>query len=146
MKYKLLASVVNAASLARWIRHRAGVAVWRSANPSNPDGQWLTPATINGKPFPKPDFQCAQNPKIVTNPDHVGLSTDKEVIRFRVGVDRSSFPALKIINAGMCKIRAAVSKAGDGAFYRIDYFSQEGVILVPDKIISLSDWIRQKQN
>jgi hypothetical protein len=47
----------------------------------------------------------------------------------------------KVTDGGTRKIRAAVDKAGEGATYEFDYETQEAIITVPDKRVSLAEYV-----
>jgi len=49
---------------------------------------------------------------------------------------------VKLTSGGTRKVKAAVAKAGDAAWYDFDYSTQEAVILVPETSVLLSDFIR----
>jgi len=80
---------------------------------------------------------------VITDPNEVGVSLDREVRRFRVGVraGRQGL-SLKVTDGGSRKIKAAVEKAGEGAYYVFDYYNQEAVILAPEKTCSLTEWYK----
>lgn len=144
-------TVDNAPRFWNWIHKRGGLLLWKSVNLSNPGQTWTTPALIaDGKPFPKSDWQMANDPSdVTTNPDEVMVVTNKEVRRFRVGVRRSgNGMSMKVTDAGSRRIRATVDKLNEDrednmASYHFDYETQEAVFTVPDKIISLTEWANQ---
>jgi hypothetical protein len=43
------------------------------------------------------------------------------------------------------RLEKKLDKAGEGATYQFDYWSQEAVILVPDKTISLKQWMESEK-
>ena len=62
------------------------------------------------------------------------MEQDIEVKRFRVGVRWGSQGfMLKVTDGGTRRIWKEVSKAGEGAYYRFDYMTQEAVIMKPAK-------------
>ena len=135
----------NAAKMLDWIRTRGGVAVWRSANLSNPGASWSAPAlTSEGLPQPtKPTWEAESRPaRIITDPSEIEVVTRREVKRFRVGV-RMAGLTLKVTDAGTRRIRAEVEKAGDGASYEFDYDEQAAIITVPGERVLLSEWVPQ---
>ena len=143
--YRHTCTSENAPKLWRWIKERGGVAVWPSHNLANPGVSWSTPARQeDGTPFPKPSWQAADQPSMVLlDPGEVEVSVDREVRRFRVGIRRGAQGLMvKCTDGATRKIRSAVSKAGDGAYYVFDYGTQHAVIMVPDKTCSLTEWVK----
>lgn len=139
----------NVKTFMEWLTTRGGLALWQSANLSNPGASWTTPVqTISGKPTPKPTWQAYEQPsRIITDPGEVVVDIPKEIKRFRVGVRRADF-SLKVTDGGTRKIRAAVSKAAEqygDAWYEFDYSTQEAVIFVPEKSLPLQDYLAQVQ-
>jgi len=126
---KLTVSPENADRFRDWLQNRGGLAIWRSVNLSNPGASWTTPAL----PTPKPTWEADSHPeRIVTDPAEVEVVEPREVRRFHVAVRRGSQGfTLKLTDASTRKVRAAVEKAGDEAWYVFDYSTQEAVILVP---------------
>lgn len=135
----------NAPKFADWIANRGGVAVWRSINLSNPGASWSTPAlTKEGEPYPKPTWQADSKPeRVVTDPDNVLVSEDEEVKRFHVAIRRGGGFQFKCTDASSRKIEKAVEKAGEGAYYIFDYFTQEAVIMAPAKTYTLREWVEE---
>ncbi len=76
----------NAALIAKWLRERGGIAIWHSANLSNPGMSWTTPKlTEDGQPMPKPTWQAENAPeRLITDPAEVLVQTGREVKRFHV--------------------------------------------------------------
>jgi hypothetical protein len=131
---KLTVSPENADRFRDWLQNRGGLAIWRSVNLSNPGASWTTPALQpDGSPTPKPTWEADSHPeRIVTDPAEVEVVEPREVRRFHVAVRRGSQGfTLKLTDASTRKVRAAVEKAGDEAWYVFDYSTQEAVILVP---------------
>jgi ribosomal protein S6 len=135
----------NASKIVDWLFNRGGIAVWSSINLSNPGQTWTAPLNdADGNRLPKQNWQMANEPsRIITSVDEIVVSTDKEVKRFHVGVRMGSQGMMmKVTDGGTRRIRAAVAKAGEGAYYRFDYETQEAVIMAPDKQVMLSEWMR----
>lgn len=142
--FKHSCNEANAKIFRKWIRERGGVAVWPSLNMSNPGQSWSTPVkTEAGEDTPKPAWDADYKPAlIVTDEKDVGVCTDKEVRRFRVGLrhGRSNPLLIKCTDASSRKIHAAVEKAGEGAYHVFDYEAQEAVIMKPVGVVPLSEW------
>ena len=141
-------TVENAPRLADWIQNRGGVAVWRSVNLSNPGASWSTPLlTEDGKPCSKPTWQAGAEPEqVITDPSDIEVTVDREVKRFRVGIRPGSQGlSLKVTDGGSRRIRAAIEKAGEGAYHNFDYDTQEAIIMAPEpeSTMSLRDWIEE---
>ena len=143
--YRQTCTNENAPKFWKWIKERGGVAVWASLNLADPGKSWSTPARQeDGNPFQNPSWEAKETPvMVITDPNEVGVSLDREVRRFRVGVraGRQGL-SLKVTDGGSRKIKAAVEKAGEGAYYVFDYYNQEAVILAPEKTCSLTEWYK----
>ena len=135
----------NAALVWMWLKTRGGIAVWESVNLSNFGTSWTTPLNdAQGQPKSKPTWEAGNQPiRIITDPAEVVISKDAEVKRFRVAVRMGSQGLmLKVTDAGTRRIRAAVEKAGKGAYYRFDYETQEAVIYAPTRAYTpISEYI-----
>lgn len=134
----LTCTIDNAPRFWDWIQNRGGLAVWQSINMSNPGASWTTPADR----VEKPTWEANDRPeKIVTDPDEVVVSVDKEVKRFHVGVRRSNGFMFKVTDGGSRRIRREVEKAGKGAYYIFDYEDYDNaVIIAPDQQMTLREW------
>lgn len=136
-------SAENAAKMKDWLATRGGLLIWESVDFGSLGQTMTTPAlTAEGKPYDCPHWKCAKTPiRHITNIADVEVCVDKEVKRFRVGVRMGSQGmSLKVTDGGSRKIRAAVEKAGKGAYHVFDYMTQEAVIMAPDKVVPLSEW------
>jgi hypothetical protein len=134
--------IENAERIDRWLRERGGIAIWQSINLSNPGASWTTPAlTEDGKPYPKPTRQAANEPTIITDPADILVAKDVEVKRFHIAV-RLGGNGLqyKVSDGGTRRIRKAVVNAGEGAYYVFDYAAQEAFIMKPESTVSLGEW------
>jgi hypothetical protein len=131
----------NAAKIARWLK-RGPVALYRSINLSNPGEEWLVPHGDS-----KPNWQAANEPERILTVTEIAVVKYVEVKRFRVGIRMGSQGlSVKVTDGGTRRIRAAVAKAGEGAFYSFDYSTQEAVIWKPDgEPIPLTKWIEERQ-
>jgi hypothetical protein len=133
----------NAPSFAEWIATRDGVALWRSVDLSDCHASWSTPLNEkDGTPTPSPHWKAQKSPRIITQARDIVVVTHEEVKRFRVGVRRGSQGlSYKVTDGGTRRIRAAVDKAGEGAFYEFDYGTQEAVIKAPTSTTPLDEWM-----
>lgn len=139
-------SVEHAAKFWDWITTRGGLAVWRSVDLSDPTFSQTTPALTDGQPTTKPSWKVGNEPEIFTDPTAISVSFDTEVKRFRVAVRRGSQGlSLKVTDGGSRRIRAAVAKAGEGAYHAFDYSTQEAVIFKPTRVCSLAEWHAEQQ-
>lgn len=144
----------NVDKIVDWLENRGGVAVWWSVNLSNPSASWFTPAlNEDGTEYGKPNWQCAGKPdQIVTDAGNVGVVQYKEARRFHVGVRRGSQGlSWKVTDGGTRKIRRALAIESakvpwewqDYATYTFDYETQDAIILVPEKVIPLTELGRE---
>jgi hypothetical protein len=134
----------NAPKMAEWIRSRGGVAVWQSVNLSNPGASWSTPAlTPEGTPYPKPTWEAESSPsRVITDASEIEVAIAIEVKRFHVAIRRGSEGlSFKLTDGSSRKLKAAVAKAGDGAWYEFDYSTQEAVIYTPGETVTLDKWM-----
>ena len=123
----------HAQKMLDWLANRGGIAVWRSVNLSNPGASWSTPADVG-----KPTWEAGGAPeRIITDVDDVVVSIDKEVKRFHVGLRRAG-TMIKVTDGGSRRIRAAVARAGDGAYHLFD--GREAVIMAPESTVPLREW------
>src|SRR5271157_6212623 len=138
----------NAAKFADWLKNRGGIFVWESVNLANPGASWSTPAITDGKPTGKPTWQAGNTPvRHITDPSEVLVSRDREIKRFRFGVRMGGNGlSLKVTDGGSRKIRSEVAKAGNGAYHVFDYFSQQAVVMAPEKQIPLPEWLESVQS
>lgn len=143
---KLQVSSKNAYTIWQWLRSRGGLFVWPSVDLARSGESWTTPkldpqGAINGKPH----WRYGNTPREITDPDEVEVTEDKEVKRFRVGIRASQGMSLKVTDGGTRRIRAAVGRAGIGAFYIFDYGTQEAVIMAPaGKAVPIAEYARQE--
>lgn len=135
----------NARLFLSWIKERGGVAIWGCLDLSNAGMSWSAPVTSGDGTSPgKPHWSATNEPvRVITDPAEIDVDTPKEVRRIRVAVRHGSGMRLDLTPASTRKVHAAVDKAGDGAWYAFDYWTQEAVIYVPDKTVTLDEWERQ---
>ena len=131
-----------------WLKDRGGLAIWQSTNLNYPMS-WTCPVNDeHGQPKPKPYKVAADQPeRIITSTDEVLVHTDHEVARFHVAV-RMGRQGLqvKLTDASTAKVKKALEKAGDYAFHRFDYETQEAVIMAPDgQSLTLTQWAKEHQ-
>lgn len=127
-----------------WLQTRGGIAVWESINLSNPCGRWTAPIqTAEGTLAGKPNWQCASVPaRLISDPNEVVVSIDREVKRFHVAIRLGAQGLMyKVTVGGTRRIRAAVAKAGEGAYHVFDYETQEAVIMAPEKQMPIAEYI-----
>lgn len=142
---KHLVTPENAPKFWEWLQHRGGIAVWKSINLSNLGASWSTPArTESGEPTPKPSWEAGGAPaRIITSAEDVEVCLYKEVRRFHVAVRRGAQGlTMKLTDASSRRLRSAVDKAGVRASYQFDYGTQEAVILAPERVIPLVEFIK----
>jgi hypothetical protein len=137
-------AAVNAATFRKWIRERGGIAVWRSIDLGNL-GTTSTPArTEAGDPTPPPGWRFAKTPeRIVINESDVNVFTSKLVKSIRIGLSRGSGLSIVLSEASSRRLREAVAKAGDRAFYEFGYNDKDqrvANIFVPDREVPLIDY------
>ena len=137
----------NAPKFWYWVKHRGGIAKWKSIDLSNPGKSYSSPVNDKeGKPVTKPHWSVDDKPVICTDPSQIQVILDKEVKRFRVGVRRGSQGlSFKLTDASSRRLRTTMDKVAEQhntklAAYHFDYDTQEAVITVPDRVISLVQW------
>ena len=137
---------INAEKFMQWIKTRGGLACWRSLDIGNPK-TWTAPlkaadGSIKDKPF---GFAESQPYRIITSSDDVLVYTSKQVRRVRVALQRGYGFNVELTPASTRKVRAAVEKAGEDAYYEFDHDTQEAVIMAPTgKAVTLTDWWADK--
>jgi hypothetical protein len=125
----------------KWLRTRGGLAIWNSANLSNPAKSWTCPVNDdNGRPKGKPSWEAGEIIRIITDPSEVIVDTPKEVKRFHVAIKRGDSFNFTLTAASSRKLRAACDKAGENSWYEFDYSSQEAIIFVPGSSTPINEW------
>ena len=137
-------SVESAALVREWLLSRGGIAVWHSANLSNPGARWTTPLRqADGSFTRKPSWESESTPaRVIFHAASVEVVVPKEVKRFHVAtrVGAQGF-MVKVTDGGTRRIRAEVSKAGDDAWYEFDYGEHKNcVIYAPARVVPLEEW------
>jgi len=138
-----IVQIENAERFIDWLENRGGIAIWRSIDLSDPGASCFTPAQTDGKPTTKPHWKYANEPEeIVTDINQFEVVTPKEVKRFHVAIRRGlqGF-TFKLTDTSTARVRKAVDKAGEGAWYEFDYGEQNAIIYVPGEKKPLSDFI-----
>ena len=118
----------NAAKFKLWLDTRGGIAIWDSADLSNPGQSWSTPVIDkDGAKHGKPHWAAAHEPsRIITDIDEIEVHPAKEVKRFKIATRMGGNGlVIKLSAASSDKLRAAVKKAGADAWYEFDYGSRD---------------------
>ncbi len=136
---KIRVKAEHAPRFKDWLANRGGIAVWESLDLGNP-GSVFTPAKEeDGRDYTKPHWRYGDKPeRIVTDPAEVEVMIVKEVKRFHVGIKPGSGLMLVLTDGATRRVRKEVAKAGEGAWYEFD--SQDAVIMVPEKVVPLTEW------
>ena len=136
----------NVGRFLDWLENRGGVAVWNSANLSNPGATWSAPVNDEeGNVKGKRSWQAGKVIRIITDINDIDVVISKEIKRFHVATRQArNSMSIKVTDGGTRRIHAAVAKAekeyGD-AWYEFDYDDYENaVICVPDEKTPLSEW------
>lgn len=121
-------------SIRTWILERGGAQVWDSADLSNPGQEWMTPvrSADGATNTAKPHWSAGRVVRVLTQLDEVEVVGKRLVKRFHVGVRMGSQGLkVKVTAGGTRRIRAAVAKAGAGAWHEFDYATQDALIFAP---------------
>ena len=146
--YKYTCQPEDAPRIWDWIKNRGGIVKWASCDMSDLNKSWTTPYRDEKGEIrtEAPHWKAPRPSHHITDPADVCVAVDKEVKRFRVGIRRSSNGmSMKVTDAGTRRIREAVAKAGVGAYYRFDYEFQNVVIMAPENVVPLADWIKEEK-
>ena len=132
----------NAPKFAEWITTRGGLLLWKSIDLSARHPGWTGPVlNKDGSPATKPAYHAVEH-RIITDPNVVGVETLKEVKRFHVALRwKPQRMAWVVTDGSQRKIDRALARAGEGSCQVFDYGTQEAVILVPSRTISLKEWM-----
>ena len=135
----------NAAMFLDWIRTRGGLALWKTVNLSDPGQSWTTPRLdATGQPKYKPhNYADAKPYRIIESTDEVMVHVDMEVKRFHVAIRMGAQGLkLKLTDASTDRVEKAVAKAGPGAYYAFDLYTQEAIIYAPKpgQSMTLTEW------
>jgi len=145
MNFRIKSEMKNAPAFLDWLKTRGGIAIWKSIDLSRAGQECLAPVNdAAGNKKQKPHWMYANEPaEIVTDPAMIAITVDKEVKRFHAALRVSgNGMSLKCTDASSERVRKAVDKAGEGAYYVFDHETQDAVIMKPepDSEISLVEW------
>lgn len=133
----------NAQQIWGWFQARGGISLWASVDLSDPGRTWTCPLRgPDGEPCKKQNWKMENAPyATITDPTQVVVDVPKEVKRFHVAIRRGSgFMQMVLTDGSTRKVKRAVEKAGEQAWYVFDYFTQEAVILVPGETTPLPEY------
>jgi hypothetical protein len=136
----------NAQQILEWINTRGGILLWDSANLSNPDQSWTTPAlNQHGQPYTKPNWQAGKVIETITEVKNVVVVIPKVAKRFHVATRLGTQGLMvKVTDGGTRQIYRALAKYKD-SWYEFDYGSHENVVIfVPDKTVPLTEFVAQE--
>jgi hypothetical protein len=145
MLNKFPVSPENAPTILKWMKERGGVAIWSSANLSNPGQTWTTPLNNeDGTPrTEKPNWQADRIIRRITSLDELEIIVGREVRRFRVGLRRGAQGlTIKLTDASSRKLRTACSRVAEehgDSWYEFDYSTQEAVIFASGERFPLTE-------
>ncbi len=142
----------DASRIWEGLQNRGGIAIWHSADLSDPGKTWTTPLlNKHGYPAAKQHWKMEDEPRRqITDPEEVVVDVPKEVKRFHIALRRGSTGfSIKLTDGSSRKLERAVEKANEQycqgetlAWYEFDYDTQEAVILVPDQSIPIEEFIK----
>ncbi len=136
---KIDCSAENAPKFVEWIRSRGGVALWRSANLSNPGATWSAPADVT-----RPTWQAEEKPWfIVTDPDEIEVYIPLEVSRLKIATKVRGF-TVHLTKPSTMRLHKALVKAGNDSFYAFN--GDEAVIYTRSEVKSLSKWMKDQES
>jgi hypothetical protein len=139
-------NIVDAKKGWYWLTNRGGIAIWEVQLIGGGSGgvrSYMTPACqLDGSSMTKPHWSVGNKPReIITDPREISVVEPKEVKRFHVALRMGrQGMTMKCTDSATRKIKAAVEKAGEGAWHEFDYSTQEAVIYAATKEISIKDW------
>jgi hypothetical protein len=152
MKDKHVINETNAETIWGWLKERGGVSMWRSIDLSDPTASWITPRlTEAGEPASKPSWKAEPTPhRIISSADEIEVSRPVELKRIKAIVRRGAQGfSLKLTDACTRRVREAVdtARAKHGvAWFEIDYFANEVVILTDGEVTPLREFIAAHAN
>lgn len=144
----------NAKLVSQWIKDGRGVARWRSHDLSDPSAEVFTPAKKKDaseflklgiqKSEDQPGWKYPEIHEIETDPERITVKQYKEVKRFHVGVKRGSGFSFVLSDASNRKLKRLLNEI-PGSQYQFDYVLQDAVIVVPDKVTTLKEWMHENE-
>jgi hypothetical protein len=139
----------NAPRIWEWL-NRGGIAVWSSADLSDPTWSVTTPRfDKDGAPVTKPHWKAQEEPRyIALADDQVLVARPRELKRFHVAVRRGAQGmSVKLTDGATRRVRREVEKAAKqykDAWFEFDYLTQDCVIVVSDTLTPIADWIKEQ--
>ncbi len=127
-EFTIECDIEDAPKFLGWIEHRGGVLRWSSVNLANPAASWSTPALAEAVgddaplPYTKPNWQCGNEPVLVTDPQDIGVYIPELFKAFPVAtrISRNGL-STKLTDHSMAKLNRQMDECrerhGD-AFYR----------------------------
>jgi hypothetical protein len=133
----------TAQQVYEWLMNRGGIYVWNSADLSDPDISWTTPADVKTKPSWKSRSEPSRK---IIDPAEVVVIEYEVAKRFHVAVRMGAQGlSIKVTDGGSRRIRRELSKV-ENATYTFDYGSYENaVILKPKATVPLLEWMKQEE-
>lgn len=151
-KYKITTEIVNAPQMKKWITERGGIVRWASVDLSDPGAGMLGPRIgPDGKLTTKPHWKMGDEPELhITDPEQVGILTEKEFKTVRIGIQRGSgFMQMVLTDSATRRVREALEEAGEGSRYVFDFDDHDrriARIMRVDGVISLKQWMGENPN
>jgi hypothetical protein len=144
----LTVTLENAPKVWEWL-NRGGIAVWSSADLSDPGWSVTTPRfNQDGTVVTKPHQKAHDVPRYISLADNqVVVAQPRELKRFHVAVRRdpqglSWNLADASIRRGRREIAKALERYAD-AWHEIDYDNQDCVIIVSDTLTPIDQWAKE---
>jgi hypothetical protein len=152
---------VNAPKIAKWLRERGGLLIWKSHDLADPGASVTTPAkTAEGADTPPPHWKFPKPDRHITSADELVVFTAKVVETFKVKLVRRGQMGQKLVlsDASTRKVRTKLSKhedsfhrfkstgtsAGD-TMHALTYGEDEVEICVNDTLIPFTEWEAKQQ-
>lgn len=134
---------VCADKFSDWMRTRGGIVIWGCLDLGNAGQTWSGPRnTADGTPSTKPHWSATTEPiRVITDSDEIMVDIPREVTRFHIALKQSGM-TIRLTDGSDRKVKKAMKKAGDGAWYEFDYSTQEAVIYLSSDSMSLTEWMK----
>ncbi len=135
----------NVPQFKEWLQ-RGGLAIWNSANLSNPSKTWTCPLYgKDGNLKEKPSWEAGEITRIIKDSAEVVVEIPKEVRRFHVAIRRGSQGmSFKLTDGSTNKLHKIIEKVSKeynkDAWYEFDYSSQEAVIYIAESETPINEW------